>query len=223
MKHRFDKVQIANASAALSSSFVFLEISVWLNDLAHQSNTYRYLQQLTVIITIVLAVRAFNAVRKLIPKTLRRAVFAKLLYIARKVATTVSNAGKKILNALGFSTVRYKKRKDESSFIFDVSDIGLFKRFSTVKNSLKWRDLTENAEKIRFIYVKYIVKLIKNGFEIPAFLTPNEVRTGLELEPETTDDKLFDLYNGARYSGGSIHISDEEVEMTLALVNGKKK
>jgi hypothetical protein len=35
------------------------------------------------------------------------------------------------------------------------------------------------------------------------------------------DGKLVDLYNGARYSGGSVLITDDEVSMALGLVSGK--
>lgn len=200
-----------------------LEISVWLRGPAQSSEVVRYLQQLTYIITVVLGVITVNSIRKLIPKTLRRAVIDKFLYAMRKVASGISKVSRRILKAFGINLERYKKRKDEKSFIFDLDDINIFKKFQQIKGSLKWRDLTENSDKIRFIYIKYMMKLIKSGYRLQAFFTPNEVRSDLKLEEETSESELFDLYNGARYSGGSYSISDDEVSTALALVNGKKK
>ena len=64
-----------------------------------------------------------------------------------------------------------------------------------------------------------MVKLIKGGYELPPCQTPAETKEDLKLVEN--DGKLVDLYNGARYSGGSVLISDEEVSMALGLVNGK--
>lgn len=200
-----------------------LEISIWLRAPAQSSEAVRYLQQVTYIMTAVLGVVTANSVRKLIPKTLRRAVIDKFLYAMRKVASGISKVSRRILRAFGINLDRYKKRKDEKSFIFDLDDINIFKKFQQIKGSLKWRDLTENSDKIRFIYIKYMMKLIKSGYKLQSFFTPNEVRSDLKLEEETNESELFDLYNGARYSGGSCTISDDEVSTALALVNGKKK
>ena len=207
----------------MSATFIMLEISMWLRAPAQTSETVRYLQQLTYIITVVLGIITANSIRKLIPKTLRRAVIDKFLYAMRKVAAGISRVSKRILKVFGINLDRYKKRKDEKSFIFDLDDINIFKRFQQIKGSLKWRDLTENSDKIRFIYIKYMMKLIKSGYKLQLFFTPNEVRSDLKLEEETNESELFDLYTGARYSGGSYKISDDEVNTALSLVNGKKK
>lgn len=223
MKHRFDKTRVAYSSAYMSATVVMLEISTWLQAPAQTSESIRYLQQLTYMITAALAVITVNSIRKLIPKSLRRAVVDKFLYAVRKVASGISRISRRILRIFGIKLDRYKGRKDEKSFIFDLDDINIFKKLSSIKGSVKWRDLTENADKIRFIYTKYMFKLIKTGYKLRAFLTPNEVKTELDLDEEATDSKLFSLYNGARYSGGSVYITDEQVEMAKTLVNEKKK
>ncbi|MBQ9692075.1 MAG: hypothetical protein IJV70_02860 [Clostridia bacterium] len=199
------------------------EISVWLNYLAARSEAMRYVQQLTYILTVVLAVLTLNSLKKLIPKTLRRAVLDKFLYAVRKVAANIANVSKKLLSIFGVDLSRYKKRRDERSFIFDRDEDGVFRRKHSVKNTSKWKDLTENADKIRFIYIKYIIKIIKEGYKFRSVLTPNEVCEDLNLEEERPERSIFEYYNGARYSGGSIYITDEQVESALAIVNAKKK
>lgn len=223
MKHVIDKNRIAESSSKLSVTFILLEISVWLTPLTKQYETVRYIQQFTVIFTVIFGVIALRSLRKLIPKTLRRAILDKFLFAVRKAASSFAGFSRRILGFLGVKFDRYKKRKDEKTFIFgDDDELGRRKRHS-IKSTSKWRDMTENSEKIRFLYIKYIVKLIKGGYKFQKALTPNEVRGDLALEPENEDNMLFDLYNGARYSGGSTYITDEQVEAAVALVNGKKK
>ena len=222
MRHLFDKTRVANSTAFVSATLVLFEVSVWLNVLAHIT-FWRYIQQLTYMLTALLAVLTLNSLKKLIPKTLRRAVLDKFLFAVRKVASSIAKVSKKILGIFGVDLSRYKKRKDERSFIFDRDEDGVFKRKHSVKNAAKWRDLTDNADKIRFIYIKYIIKTIKEGYKFRAVLTPNEVCYDLKIDDEQPERSIFDYYNGARYSGGSVYITDEQVESALTIVNTKKK
>ena len=223
MKHRFDKTRVARSCAYASATAVMGEISVFLNPLAAKSEAMRYVQQLTYILSAILLVVTLNSLRKLIPKSLRRAALDKILYALRKVASGIAKVSKKVLSFFGVKFDRYKKVRDERSFVFDPEEMGIFRKRRSIKSSTRWKDLTENAEKVRFIYVKYVMKLIKSGYKFFPFLTPNELRKDLKVEQETSEFELFDMYNGARYSGGSVYISDEQVDTALALVNGKKR
>ena len=64
-----------------------------------------------------------------------------------------------------------------------------------------------------------MLKRIKSGYKLPPCQTPTETKIDLALEGG--DGRLVELYNGARYSGGSFLISDEDVSSALLLVNGK--
>ncbi len=219
MKHRFDKKRVVYSTAYFSATMVILQISVWLTPLTVDNKLFRYIQQLTYFTSAILGVITLLSLRKLIPKTLRRAVLDKFREIARRALSAVKAVSLRVLRIFGVNTARYKKRKDERSFVFDLDDIGIIKKIRSIKGSVKYKDLTENAEKIRFIYIKYMVKLIKGGYKLPPQQTPTETKEDLELVDN--DGKLVDLYNGARYSGGSVLITDEEVTMALGLVSGK--
>lgn len=223
MKHFLDKTKLADCSFKLSLAIVMLEISKWLDPLAAMREWVRYIQQATYITTVVLAVIALLALKKLIPKSLRRAIFDKFLYALRKVASGIAKISKKLFSFFGIRFDRYKKRKDERSFIFGEEDEESKRKRHSIKSTSKWRDMQENSERIRFLYIKYIVKIIKGGYKYDNALTPNEVREDLEITEEHDENELFDLYNGARYSGGSVFISDEQVESVMAVVNAKKK
>lgn len=223
MKYLIDKTRLAESSFKLSIAVILFEISSWLTPLTKQSETLRYVQQFTYIFTVIFAIIAVQSLRKLIPKALRRAVLDKFLFAMRKAASGFAGFSKKFFGIFGINFDRYKKRKDEKTFIYGDEEDMARKRRHSIKSTSKWRDMTENAEKIRFLYIKYIVKLIKGGYKFKNALTPNEVRDDLKLENESEDSLLFELYNGARYSGGSMYITDEQVETAVALVNGKKK
>ena len=223
MKHRFDKTRVARSCACAAATAVLGEVSVFLNPFAAKIESIRYVQQLTYILTAIMLVVTLNSLRKLIPKSLRRAVLDKLLYALRKVASGIAKVSKRVLSFFGIRFDRYKKVKDERSFVFDPEEMGITRKRHSVKSNTRWRDLTENAEKVRFIYVKYVVKLIKSGYKFFPFFTPNEVKDDLKYEDGSSEAELFEMYNGARYSGGSVYISDEQVETALALVNGKKR
>jgi len=222
LKHFLDKTKLADSSIKVSLTVVMLEISKWLDPLT-RITWVRYVQQATYIITVILGVIALSSLRKLIPKTLRRAIFDKFLYAMRKAASGLAKISKKLFSFFGFNFERYKKRKDERSFIFGEDDEDGKRKRHSIKSSSKWKDMQENAERIRFLYIKYIVKLIKGGYKFDTAFTPNEVRTDLDITEEQEENELFDLYNGARYSGGSVFISDGQVETMMALVNAKKK
>lgn len=222
MKHFLDKTKLADSAQKTSAAIVMLEVSKWL-DLFTKNTALRYVQQLTYIITVVLGVIALISLKRLIPKTLRRAIFDKFLYALRKAASGLAKVSKKLFSIFGIKFDRYKKRKDERSFIFGEEESDVKRKRHSVKSSSKWRDMQENSERIRFLYIKYIVKLIKGGYKFDTALTPNEVRTDLDIDAENQDNEIFDLYNGARYSGGSVFISDAQVESVMALVNAKKK
>ena len=219
MKHRFDKKRVVYSTAYFSATMVILQISIWLTPLIEDNKTIRYIQQLTYFTSVILAVVTALSLRKLIPLTLRRAVLDKLREIMMLALSAVKAVSRRVLRIFGIKTARYKKVKDERSFIFDLDDIGIIKKIRSIKGSIKYKDLTENAEKIRFIYIKYMVKRIKGGYKLPPQQTPTETKEDLQLVEN--DGKLVDLYNGARYSGGSVVISDSDVSMALGLVSGK--
>ncbi len=228
MKHIIDKTRVAESVQKTALALIMFEISVWLDPIVRQTEgttkLYRYIQQGTYALAFIFTVIAVLSLKKLIPKTLRRAIFDKFLFAMKKMASGIAGVSRKILGFFGIRFDRFKRGRDEKSFIFGEEDEDERRRKRhSIKSTSKWRDMNENADKIRFLYIKYIVKMIKGGYKFRNALTPNEVREDLDFDEEAPDGELFDLYNGARYSGGSVFITDEQVEYAQAVVNGKKK
>ena len=224
MRHTIDKTRLTESLQKLSVALIMLEISSWITPFTKQSEVVRYIQQGAYVITGIFALIAIMSLRRLLPKTLRRAVFDKFFYTMKKMASSLSGISRKFLSFFGVKFDRFKRTRDEKSFVFGEEDEENTRRKRRLaKASSKWRDMEENAEKIRFLYIKYIFKVIKGGYKFRPVLTPNEVKADLDFDEDAPDKELFDLYYGARYSGGSVYRTDEQVEFAQERVNSKKK
>jgi len=76
---------------------------------------------------------------------------------------------------------------------------------------MRWRSLEDNRQRIRFCYIAYIKKQLKQGARISTADTPNEVFHKLAEADKEPNDTLFALYNQARYNENS-NITTQEVE-----------
>ncbi|HPE95605.1 MAG TPA: hypothetical protein PLT66_06015, partial [Bacillota bacterium] len=65
-----------------------------------------------------------------------------------------------------------------------------------------------NGMKVRFLYMRYVIKQIKKGFRFKNCDTARQVETKLATDESRP---LFTLYECARYAQRE-HITDDEVE-----------
>ena len=102
-----------------------------------------------------------------------------------------------LLRKLGFLHNRLRGVNDEHSFIFNF---GRRKRNKNVKPA-KWKDLTDNAQRVRFIFTKQMNFRIKKGYRFKKNMTPSQIEK--DLKPYLKEDEdlspLFDAYLLARY------------------------
>jgi len=223
-RYQWDKKVIKRCIIGLIMSVLFS--SLWSvcryyykgrEDISLNNSGLHYWYQLCCILMFAAFMYLFLALRKLIPKELKEELIARFNWvIERYVITPISKISQKIYEILGLSDRQRIEGKDESSFIFDTENNPLLRRLHGVKKQMRWKDLETNAEKIRYIYIKYVIKLIKSGYRYETNKTPDEVKKELNLENEP--GRLFDLYRGARYSGGRDEISDVDVEMSEKLI-----
>jgi hypothetical protein len=201
---------------------IYTRIGLYYN--LETNDTMRYLSQLAFVSTVVCYFIALLSFRKAIPKILREYMFGGLRWVFQKVGANVAKLTDRLRRMMGFGSHGARIRgSDEKSFEFDSNENGLLRRFHNMQNQLRWRDLTENSDKIRFLYIKFINRLVsKKNLKYKAVLTPCELGGTVALKPEEGAG-MFWLYTGARYSGGVYAISDEDVESALAAAHGKEK
>ncbi len=123
--------------------------------------------------------------------------------IGRYVLQTYEKIKEKAIELLGLKPrSAFIKGKDEKDIVIDRSQ-GILDKILNLRNRPKWKDMQTNAQKVRFIYQKFLVKISKKGYKLMASDTHNDVhiqavnytkRSEKELEP------LFVSYENARYT-----------------------
>lgn len=118
----------------------------------------------------------------------------------------------KLLTKLGLLGGRMGNANDEHSFIFDFGGKTGRKR---VDKMPKWKNLTDNVQRVRFIFMKHINYRIKKGYIFKKTLTPNEIEKELQkyLKEEEDISLLFDNYRLARYERSDrVEFDDDLIE-----------
>ncbi|MCQ2353743.1 MAG: hypothetical protein MJ102_01415 [Clostridia bacterium] len=144
------------------------------------------------------------------------AVWEKVKKAAGKIFSGISKRAKKVL---GLDRIR-SRGIDEKDFIFrERRD----RRHSSrrLRNPMRWSELEDNSERVRFIFIDYMLKNIRAGYRLKPSSTPDEISR--QLAHEDDEKLLFDSYRAARYSGGREAVYDETVRILSDLGKDRKK
>ena len=112
---------------------------------------------------------------------------------------------------LGFTRRNtYRGSDNQHSFVFSFgSEKKERKKFFHVYP--KWKDATDNALRIRHVYMRYILGCTRKGYRFKTCNTPSETKKELEALRFEDCTEISELYIDARYSPDA-KISDETVE-----------
>ena len=186
--------------------------------IAH-SNTIRAITVLLAIFFIVMGCRAFL---RMLTASMRKKLGHAAVKFARRVAAPLIKAVNKLLLSIGIDLSRRNRLggRDEKTFVFDDTE-KVKKAKKKLKNELKWVEQTDNAARVRFIFIDYMIRRIKKGYFMKRCMTPAEI--GAEIALEDDEKNLFAVYDKARYAGqrGVEEITDAMVG-ELQLVNRKR-
>jgi len=81
---------------------------------------------------------------------------------------------------------------------------------------MKWRSLTSNRERVRFVYIAFLKKQMRlAGSTVNPIDTPNELLVKLQERDKKLDDALTNLYNLARYKDDEASITDQDLENVI--------
>ena len=141
---------------------------------------------------------------------------------AKKLAAPLVKAVNKLLLSIGIDLSRRNRLggRDERTFVFDDTE-KVKKTKKKLKNELKWAEQTDNAARVRFIFIDYMIRRIKGGYFMKRCMTPAEICADVALEDD--EKNLFAVYDKARYAGkaGVEEITDAMVG-ELQMVNRKR-
>ena len=182
-------------------------------------NTIRVITVLLAIFFITMGARAFL---RMLTASMRKKLGQAAVKFAKKLAAPLIKAVNKLLLSIGIDLSRRNRLggRDEKTFVFDDTE-KVKKPKKKLKNELKWVDQTDNAARVRFIFIDYMIRRIKKGYFMKRCMTPAEICREVALEDD--EKNLFAIYDKARYAGqrGVEEITDAMVG-ELQLVNRKR-
>lgn len=173
------------------------------------------LRGISVLMVIGGAVFALIEFYRMLSPSLKRKMALKALEIGKRVAKPVLKVVNRVLGFVGISIGKQRlKGKDEKSFVY-VEKPSKAKKSKKLRNEGKWHELPDNAARVRFIFVDYMIKRIKQGYRMKYHQTPDEI--GRELAVEDDEKQLFEVYRTARYAGPAANevIDDSVVDELL--------
>ena len=173
------------------------------------------LRGISVLMVIGGAVFALVEFYRMLSPSLKRKMALKALEIGKRVAKPVLKVVNRVLGFVGISIGKQRlKGKDEKSFVY-VEKPSKAKKSKKLRNEGKWHELPDNAARVRFIFVDYMIKRIKQGYRMKYHQTPDEI--GRELAVEDDEKQLFEVYRTARYAGPDANevIDDSVVDELL--------
>jgi hypothetical protein len=176
---------------------------------------------LCVVMVIVGAVFAIVQFFRMLSPSLKRKMALKALEIGKRVAKPVVKALDRVLGLVGISIGKQRlKGKDEKSFVY-VEKPAKAKKNKKLRNEAKWHELPDNAARVRFIFVDYMIRRIKQGYRIKYSQTPDEI--GREIAVEDDEKRLFEVYQTARYAGAAANeVIDNDTVDELLKINVKR-
>ena len=186
---------------------------------SYHQDTIRLLTILAAAFIIAMAVRAFY---RMLTASMRKKLGQAALRFAKRLASPLVKTVNKLLLSIGIDLSRRGRLggRDERTFVFDDSE-KVKKPKKKLKNELKWVEQTDNAARVRFIFIDYMIKKIRGGYFMRRTMTPAEI--GRELALEEDEKALFAAYDKARYAGqmGREELSDALVG-ELQMINKKR-
>ena len=184
----------------------------------HQ-DTIRFITFLLIVFFIAMACRAFL---RMLTASMRRKLGQAAIRFGKKLAAPLVKAVNKLLLSIGIDLTRRGRLggRDERTFVFDDTEKAK-KPKKKLKNELKWVEQTDNAARVRFIFIDYMIRRIKGGYFMKRSMTPAEI--GHEIALEDDEKALFAAYDKARYAGrmGREELSDALIG-ELQMVNKKR-
>ncbi len=176
----------------------------------------------TALVAILAAVMSVRYFLQMLTASMRERLGKAALRTLQKLATPIIRAVDRALRSIGIDLSRRGRLggRDEKTFVFREEEV-VKKKKKRLKNDLKWQEQPDNAARVRFIFIDYMIRRIRGGYFMKRSMTPAEI--GQEIALEEDEKELFRVYDMARYSGG--RASDELTDAmigALKLINQKR-
>ena len=169
------------------------------------------------LVSLILGVRCFL---HMLTASMRRKLAGAALSLVRRLTAPVVKALNKLLLSIGIDLSRRNRLggRDEKSFVYGDEEKEGKAGKKRLKNGLKWAEQPDNAARVRFIFIDYMIRRIRQGYFMRRTMTPAEISRDMSLEGD--EEELFRVYQIARYAGrgdANREISDATVGKLRAI------
>lgn len=179
----------------------------------------RHISQISLVGMVVFTLLVLRRLYKMLPVEKAKRAFEKVKDAVKRVALRAYRRLARLVGKLGLgSGTKYAKGEDEYTFFFDEQQRKQT-RLSVGKVS-KWNTLTDNSEKIRFLFIRYMLTRIRRGYRRRWGKTHMEWAKELGAKDEVYT--FFEDYGAARYGRGAVDIPDSAVERARKIVDKKR-
>ena len=209
---KFERKRLIITIVYLCLSLISYQVTVYIN-----KETHRYLYQCVFALGTALLILFCLSARKLFTRDI-------MLELYRRMSEAMFNAGqrwrritKKIREKLGIKERTMMRGVDERSIVFD-NEIRRGRKKRAARQ--RYSDMTNNRERIRFLWAKYVISLTKKGQQPSVSQTPDEMLESFEIIEEPAEE-LFSLYYTARYAPDDTIIDDHDVNDQAEFVGTK--
>ena len=153
---------------------------------------------------------------KLFTKEIRQELYRRLSKAIFNVAEKLKAAADKVRKKLGIKPKVRRRSADEVNIIINDDRTRRKKRKPVTKK--RFSSLTEDAERIRFMYVKLIEYKQKKKGNCHSYDTPNELEK--KVAENDTEHELFTLYTPVRYAEKA-YVTPEDVKKQYEYLSKK--
>ena len=183
----------------------------WVKD---HLNTLRGAVLVAAVLTAFFCIRCFL---RMLTLSMRRKLGKSVLAFLHRLAMPLTKLAEKLMATIGIDLRRRNRLngRDERSIVMDMDKPKKAKK--RLKNELKWGEQPDNAARVRFLFIDYMILRIRQGYFLRRTMTPAEISRDIALEED--ERELFAAYQKARYAGNRAdgEISGEAVGRMRAL------
>lgn len=192
----------------------FLLVSIWYT----QTHSGRAQRSIGFVCMIVFAVLFARALKNLLSDELQDLLEEVFEKIGSIIFFPAAWCIRKIAKFLGIG--RWAGwGEDERTFLWKDREKNTHRK-KRLKNDQKWAEQLDNSQRVRFLYIEYMIKRIRSGYKLNRQMTPDEIARDLVLEEE--ERIIFSTYDQARYAKNP-DISDNTVGLIMALTKRRQE
>ena len=195
-------------------TLVLMLASIWYT----QTHTGRAQRSIGFVCMIVFAIMFIRSFKKLLSDELQDLLEEVFEKIGSIVFFPAAWCIRKIAKFLGIG--RWAGwGEDERTFLWKDREKNTTRK-KRLKNDQKWAEQLDNRQRVRFLYIEYMIKRIRSGYKLSRQMTPDEIAEDLVLEEE--ERIIFSTYDQARYARNP-EISDNTVGLIMALTKRRQE